>query len=195
MTLIMLVLTKTPVKTKTANTWVTNADVKKQLNIESTFTDDDDYIDTLIEVAYETVEDDCNADFSDTSNVLEYDIDQPLDRIIRICQAPLRNLSKIEYKTDSGSYQTLDASTYKVTEGFHWFTIELLSIPTADWLKFTFTTGYTNTTYPKKLRHAVVLKAMELFDTERSSYVVGTISTNINTYGSLIAKHRRQYFG
>lgn len=192
----MLVLTKAPDKTKTANTWVTNADVKKQLNIEPDFTDDDDYIDTLIEVAYESVEDDCNADFSDTENELIYNIETSLDRIIRICQAPLRVFTKLEYKLDSETeYHTLDTAKFKVETGFHWFTIELLEIPNADTIKFTFLTGYTNTTYPKKLRQAVVLKSAELFDTERSSYVVGTISSNINTYQALIAKHQRKYFG
>ncbi|MFO7864511.1 MAG: head-tail connector protein [Salinivirgaceae bacterium] len=191
----MLVLSKAPEKTKTTNTWVTVADVKKQLNIPDEFTDDDDFIEGLIEVAFEMVEDDTNADFIDTSNVLTHEITHSLDRIICICQAPFRALSKIEYKTDEEeTYSELENTKYKVVPGFHWFTIQLFETPTADSIRFTFTTGYTNSNYPKKLRHAVVLKAAELFEAERSSYVDSSV-TKIDTYNMLISKHRRQYFG
>ena len=72
----MLALSKTPTKTRTLSTAIAAtllAQVRKQLNIEDEFTDDDTYLAGLIETAIETVEDDTNSAVIDTLNEIIYE--------------------------------------------------------------------------------------------------------------------------
>ena len=49
---------------------MTVAEVKKQLNISTDYTDDDDYIQTLIDAAIDFVEGEIAADIEETTNIL-----------------------------------------------------------------------------------------------------------------------------
>jgi len=188
----MKIITTDPVKTS-STTVATATEVKKQLNIESTFTDDDTYIATLIAAAVEIVEDDIIADIRDISNVLTYEFhpDESLQTHYRIPQTPLRTFTKLE-AWDGSEYITIEASKYHITTNWQSFEIEIRETFTATKLRFTYSTGYTDAKRPAKLKQAVILKAADMYDTERSSYAQGV--TPIFTYDALIHKHKRKYY-
>ena len=190
----MVIITSQPTRTITGSI-ATAAEVKKQLNIESTFTDDDTYIGTLIDVAVETVEDDTHSDIQNVSNLLTYTLahDETPQTIYRITRCPLRTFSKLEKQVD-GVWSTIATTAYEVHTCESWFEIHFLAGETFDALRFTFISGYTSATLPKKLKHAAILKAADLYDTDRSNHVVGTILATTGVYEKLIYSHVRKYW-
>ena len=185
-------ITKSPdTRTKTG-TFITVAEVKAQLRIEPDFTDDDTIIQHLIDTAIELVEDDTNSDFLDTANTVNITtINGRLEPTIRVYVAPIRTFTKIEIQTvTDGPFTTLSSSDHDIENGFHYFTIKLKKEVAAIAARLTFTSGYTATTYPKKLKQAVIIKAADLFDSERSDYAAGV--TNNLVYNRLIEKHCRR---
>lgn len=196
----MLVLNNDPDKIKTGEV-ATIAEVKKQLNISDDFTDDDNMITLLLETAIEAVEDDTHSDLLDTANVLEHDLTAAnydaaavnLPRLIYINQAPVKVVSKIEL-WDGTTWTEINAGLYSVSILFNRVELRIFESHTAKKIKFTFTSGYTDAKRPKRLKQAVILKAADLFDTERSNYVVGAAVFDAKTYARLINKHVRTYW-
>lgn len=185
----MLIISRTPqTRTKTGSL-VTLAQAKKQLHIESDFTEDDDYITELIEVATEQVEADINSDILDTENTLI--VETNFQSLIQIQQSPLRLFSKLEY-FDGTEWKTVDATDYTTETYFHYFEVEINSQFSCEQLRFTFKTGYTASTYPKLLRHAALLRITDLFDNERQGYLMNV--TPNSAYYHLISKHVRKYW-
>jgi len=185
----MLIVSKAPEKTKTGEI-VTLAQAKKQLNIESDFTDDDTHIGELINVAVEMVEDDINSDILDTENILQ--ITTSFSKKIQVMQSPMRVFTKLE-KYYNNEWSEIDSDIYTVEAFYHYFLIEFSQSFNCDKLKFTFNTGYTASTYPKKLRHAVLLRCTDLYDNERQGYNLANIQPN-KAYQHCISKHVRKYW-
>lgn len=196
----MLVINTTPEQIKTGAV-ATLDEVKAQLNIPVDFTDDDDTLDLLLDTAVESVEGDTHSDILDTANVLEHDLTAnkydaeavSVPRLIYINQAPVKTLSKIE-TFDGTTWTEVSATAYNVNTLFNRAEIRCFDTLEAKKIRFTFTTGYTDAKRPKRLKQAVILKAADLFDTERSNYVVGTITADMNVYTRLISKHIRTYW-
>lgn len=199
----MIVLIKKPVKTKTGAP-VSLDEVKQQLNIEVTCVDDDAYLAIITAAAIDSIENDTNSDILNTTNILEYDltdndgfsclgIAQSLHRIV---QAPYKTLTKIEKSTDGENFEDIDPSKYKIyinEDQFLWFSIIFLESITAKKLRFTFSTGYTDTTTPKVLKQAILLRCADLYDPERVGYTLNNMVEN-KAYNQLISKHKRQYY-
>lgn len=196
----MLQIKTDPEKTKTG-TVASLDELKNQLNIPVEFTDDDTILTALLDTAIETVEDDTHSDIMDVTNVLEHDLTAAnfsadavyVPRLIHIYQAPVTTVSKIEL-FDGTNWTEVNAGLYNVSIDFNRVEIRIFDSHTAKKIKFTFASGYADAKRPKKLKQAVLLKAADLFDAERSDMVVGTISTRIDVYARLISKHVRTYW-
>lgn len=188
----MVIINTPPVKTKTG-TPITLAQAKAHLNIDTTFTADDELISDLIDTVIEIAEGDINADILTTANVLTYDLeDNGIGSLYRINSAPCSAVSKIEYYNGS-AWVTIASSEYVVAYGWHWVEIEFSTTYAADQLRFTFATGYADASVPKGLRQACLIKLSDLYDTERQGYNSTAIVKN-NAYTSLISKHIRNYY-
>lgn len=196
-----MIISTTPDKTLTG-TVATITELKSQLNIPVEFTDDDTLLTDLLSVAVENVVDDINSDILDTTNVLTQDLTTQnysvdavaVPSIIYINAAPVRSISKIEISTDGTNYTEIAATKYRVNIIFTRAEIRFFENNTATHIRFTFSTGYTDAKRPKKLKQAVILKAADLFDTERSAFIVGPSVFNAHTYARLIYKHIRNYW-
>jgi hypothetical protein len=186
----MLIISRTPQTRDKTGSLATLAQAKKQLHIESDFTEDDDYIEELIEVATETVEQDINSDILDTEN--ELTVTTTYQSLVQVQQSPLRLFSKLEYH-DGSDWKTVESTEYTIETYFHYFEVEINTTFTCEKLRFTFKTGYTASTYPAQLRHACLLRITDLFDTERQGYKAAHIVEN-KAYAQLISKHVRKYW-
>jgi uncharacterized phiE125 gp8 family phage protein len=197
----MEILNTTPEKTKTG-TVASLTELKAQLNIPDEFTDDDTILTALLAAAVESVEDDTRSDLLDTTNVLTHDLiatqytadTVAVPRLIYINQAPVRAITKVEISTDGNTWTTIAATAYSVRFMFNRVEVRLFDSATAIQIRFTFTSGYTDLLRPKRLKQATILKAADLFDTERSNYIVGAPVFDAKTYAALIVKHVRTYW-
>lgn len=190
----MYTITDTPTRTF-IGTVATYSEVKQQLNIESTFTDDDSYITRLIAVAIEQVEADINADVRNVTNVLTLridDDDNTDDNLYRIPRGPFQSFTKLEAQ-NNGVWADVPAASYKVTAHRMYIDVELLVAVPADYLRFTYATGYATASLPAKLKHAVILKAADLYDTERSNYAPGQVF-DLRTYERLLLEYNCKYW-
>jgi len=173
---------------------VTLAQAKKQCQIETDFTDDDAHITELIEDAIAIIEQNTKSDVLDTTNVLEYEISaEGIQTLYRIMQSPLQSFTKLEAYANN-AYTDVPAASYKVTEGFNNFEVEITGSVSATKLRFTFKTGYeTAAKTPKPIKRAALVKVADLFYPERTSYTPGQPMKN-TLYNDLIAPHIRRFW-
>lgn len=195
---MLLSITTTPEKTKTG-TIASLDELKRQLNIPVEFTDDDQILTDLLDVAIETVEDDTHSDILETANVLEQKLSidgKParLARTIYIHQAPVKTVDKIEITTDGQNWAELLATKYGYQVLFNRVEITVFEPLELVAVRFNFKTGFTDDKRPKRLKQAVILKAADMFDPERSNYVVGAPVVDNNVYVRLISQHVRTYW-
>ncbi len=159
---------------------VTAAEVKKQLNIEATHVDDDDYILTLIEAATNYISGYICADVEKTDCVLEVE-----DTEVKIINnAPFLSLTEV---TNSDNVDVTDQC--KVHATYSAFTI---TFPEVENYKIEWVSGYKN--LPPALKQAIVIKAADLFDPERSSVVIGTTVSQTHLIPGLINQFIRSYW-
>lgn len=186
----MNIITALPTKTKTG-TPVTLAEAKKQLQIESTFTADDTFIEMQVGIAIDKVENDTNSDVLETTNVLLF-IPENGFQCYTIPQAPYLSVTKLE-KRIGATWSEVAATAYQITPGFSKFDLELLESIEADQFRLTYKTGYAAANIPKVLKGAVLLKTSDLFDNERQGYTQNVAPNR--AYEALISKHIRTYWG
>lgn len=196
-----MIIVTPPVRTRTG-TIATLAEAKKQLHIETEFTEDDAYITSLISVAIESVEDDTNSDIMDVTNVLTHRIgdggESGISLIWQIAQAPFQSFTKLETSPDGTTYTEVAAADYKVTSNNLFITVELLQPATSNLqlvthFRLTYKTGYPDASRPTKLKQAALVRITDLFDNERQGYNLNGIIENV-AYRRLISKHVRNYW-
>ena len=106
-------MNRTVVITPAAAEPVTLAQAKEQLRIESGFTDDDDYILSLVSAARDRCESYCNQFF--TVQGIAYLYDGPVPTIIEL-PYPNLTVTALKYTDTSNTDQTIDPSDYIVNE-------------------------------------------------------------------------------
>ncbi|MBK3516704.1 head-tail connector protein [Carboxylicivirga marina] len=159
---------------------VTEAEVKKQLNIEVEHVEDDGYIKTLIEAATNYISGYICADVAKTNCVLEVE-----DTEVKIINnAPFLQLTKV---TNSDNEDV--TNDCKVHATYSAFTI---TFPEVGNYKIEWVSGYNN--LPPALKQAIIIKAADLFDPERSSVVIGTIVSQTHLIPGLINQFVRSYW-
>jgi hypothetical protein len=158
------------------------------------------YIESLIEVAIESVEDDTNSDIMDVVNVITHRIgdggESGISTIWQIAQAPFQSFTKLETSPDGTTFTEVPATNYKVTSNNLYITLEILStqyLILSTHLRFTYKTGYPDATRPTKLKQAALVRVTDLFDNERQGYNLNSVIENV-AYRRLISKHVRNYW-
>ncbi len=162
-----------------SNYHVTVNEVKKQLNIDTSYTDDDSYIQALIEAASDYISGEINADVEVTTNNITI---SDCNDYLMISDAPL--IEVIEVKLND-----IPVVNYKVIRSWTGF---YLTLPEGGNLDMTFTTGYAE--LPAGLRQSIIIKAAGLYDPERSEIVVGASIVNTGVIKSLVRKYVRRYW-
>lgn len=104
---------RTVVITPAATEPVTLAQAKEQLRIESGFTDDDDYILSLVSAARDRCESYCNQFF--TVQGIAYLYDGPMPLVIEL-PYPNLTVTALKYTDSTNTDQTIDPSDYVVNE-------------------------------------------------------------------------------
>lgn len=89
---------------------ITTAEAKKHLNVTDAFTEDDDYIDLLVEVARIWVEDYCSVALINQTWNMKLDA-WPSDGVICLYPTPLASVSSVKYEDTAGDTQTLVSGT------------------------------------------------------------------------------------
>ena len=163
---------------------MTVAEVKKQLNISTDYTDDDDYIQALIDAAIDFVEGEIAADIEETTNILT--LTNPGQKITAK-YAPFLSLISVDIDGESVDIESVEVESNFAT------TVFTLPESGGD-VKIMFNTGYADEDIPAGIRQAVIIKAASLYDAERSDMVVGTIVAKTNVIDSLLTKHKRKYY-
>jgi hypothetical protein len=176
-------------KTKTTFP-VSLADARKHLRLDDDFTDDDEEINLLIEVATQLAEDYLNKDIALTTNTLKlYDF---LSDTIEVNESNL--IEVVSVKDEYGNSYTWDK--FYVWDSH--FEIELDSTPSGDPLTVVFTTGFESGKCPKPIIQAIKVKIWDLYDIGRSSHLSqGVTDTKLferllDSYQAKIVKYRRE---
>lgn len=163
------------------NYQVSVAEVKKQLNIDLDFTEDDDYIQVLIEAATDYISGEISADVEVTENKLT--IKDP-GNVITVHQAPL-------IEVDSIVADEIELTEIEVTPSWTCFDVALPDAVFAK-VELTFRTGHLN--LPAGLKQAIIIKAASLYDQERSTLVIGASVSKTNVIDSLVTKYKRRHW-
>ncbi|WP_010662546.1 head-tail connector protein [Marinilabilia salmonicolor] len=160
---------------------VTVADVKKQLNIDASFTEDDSYIESLIETAEDFISGEISADVEVTTNTLTL---KEVSGSVHIYEAPLISVESV--KLDG-------VETTDFTVNPFWSHFEI-TLPDGEYeaVEVVFKTGYLK--LPAGLKQAVIIKAANLYDPERSDLIVGVSVSKTGVIDSLISKYKRRYW-
>lgn len=146
------------------------ADVKAHLNIETSFTDDDDLITQIIKDATGQAEDYIDSDIASTAKTVSvYDFS---GMWVRLTPTPVQSIDTITYKDDAGDFQTITIADCSIRYGIQDTLIELDQHYTTDELKFTMTTGFASAALtPTGINRAILMRCADLYDVQRGSMV------------------------
>jgi len=178
---------------------VSVAEAKVHLRIDSSFTDDDTYIGTLIDVATLAAENFTNLAIMEQTFVLDIDA---FPDYFNLLKGTLRTLTvnSITYKDASNASQTLAASNYvadgSIKPARIYYTPDAsipstFEIPNA--VNVTFTLGFTAASQvPAPIKQAILLTIGRYYEI-RQDVVTGTIATSIpKTVEFLLEPYRVQ---
>lgn len=175
------------------------ARLKRQLNIETDDDLDNELLTDLLAVAIAQVEDDTNSDILKTTSEIVLKTNGAQATAYRINKAPLLSVTKIETSANGVDYTEVAATEYEVTTYFLCFIIEFTNAISAEYVKFTFVTGFDDAAEevyrqtPENIKGAIAVKAADMYDPERQSFNLNTVVEN-KIYRHLISKHIREYW-
>lgn len=160
---------------KVKSDWfITLNEAKTHLRVSEDFVDEDSYILQLIQAATGLAEDKIEMDVASTTNTtLEKDFSGSQ---IVIPEGNYRSVTSVTAETTG----VISSSNYEVTYTHADFTItfdETVNINDED-MTIVFETGYIISTYPPKVRQAVLVKIHDLYDPERGSYGMSAVKDN-----------------
>lgn len=176
---------------KTKSTYpVTKEEAKKHLRLDDDFTDDDEYVNLLVETATQVAEDYIEKDIAKTSNILK--LKDFYGGTIELNEGNLLTIDSIE-DADGNTY-----SNYIVYVYDSYVIVELEGYVSTTELTVEYTTGYEKGTCPMPIRKAILIKVGDLYDIDRSSYVssgirnTGVFEALLNKYRAIRFKHYRE---
>src|SRR5690554_5668860 len=147
--------------------------LKKQLNIEAEYTGDDALLTDLLAVATVAISDIINADIAKVERTVEHN-----GEVAFYPYAPVVSVTGTK-----GGVETIVAAT-KMWEG-----VKVES--DADTLVIT--SGYGEN-IPEPLKHAILMKAAALYDTERTDQVIGASVAQMGVIDALVRPYKRKFW-
>ncbi len=165
-----------------------SAYVKPHLNINASDNTNDNYLEGLIKIATILAENYIGMDIAKKYNVYkEYDF---YGNHITINEANLIEDISINIITDSSS---LYGGNIEIENNLNSFTLELDNSLTSDPLTVQFFTGFETNNLPEVIKHSILIKVADLYDSERSSYQFNTVSNN-KIFEKFLDYYRTFYF-
>lgn len=175
-----ITLTEKPVKTK--NSYPVNIEeAKRHLHLDIDFDKDDDYVSGLIEAATQKAEDYIGKDISYTDNTLTVYNFAGSGLMI-----PEGNfLLFTSAVTDASVSVPVEHTEIGYNRAYVRFSNSIESNP----LIIKYKTGYEPGTTPSIIKHAVLIKIGDFYDSERSSYIQSGVK-NSGAFERLLDSHK-----
>jgi len=164
---------------------VTLQQAKQQLNIEEDFKDDDAHILFLINTATSMAEDFTGIDVAFTKNTQEF-VDFIGGSII-FREAPLVHVESITVTDNEGNEIIVPEEEYTIRTRRTDFMIEFENTISYDKVVVVFYTGFDIEEVPYQIQAAVLVKVNDLYDIERTSYIVGSNFKDNRTFERLLS--------
>ena len=161
--------TQYKVTTAPATEPITLAEAKSQCRIETSFTDDDTWLNTVITVVREQAEDLLNrALISQTITMVSNEFED----VIELPQPPLVSVTSIKYYDSDNAQQTLAASEYQVNNYSEPGEITLASLSAwpevyerFDAVEIIYVTGYADAAaVPTSIKQGMLMMLTDLYD-------------------------------
>lgn len=156
---------------------------KKQLTVDTDFTDDDVLIQLKIEEAIDIVEDMSGRDIALKNNTQEILDGSLCEYLIR--EASFVSLESISYNYDGVDY-TVDLDSVKVYKNGFSAKVIFDTTITFDSIEIKYKSGYTELTLPRRARAGTLIKINDLYDIERTSQTIGTNFRENNTFSKAL---------
>lgn len=170
------------VKTKLSSP-VTLTQAKDQFSVEHDFHDDDRYILSKINQATAYIEDRTGIDISSTKNKKEFFGFE--GKVLNIFESPLNTSKNVKLVCDDVELE--EGVDFDIETKKSQFNIRFKYPVKSDKIVIEFNTGYEEDQIPFPLESAILIKANDLYDMERTSYVIGANFRKIDPIESLIA--------
>lgn len=157
-----------------AEWFITLNEAKTHLRVSEDFIDEDSYILQLIQAATGLAEDKIEKDIATTTNTTTIK-DFSGSKIV-IGEGNYRSVTSVTAETTG----VISSDNYEVTYIDSAFTITFdstVNINDED-MVIVFETGFIQSTYPPKIRQAVLVKIHDLYDPQRGSYSMSGIKDN-----------------
>lgn len=156
---------------------------KEQLTVDSDFEEDDSLITRIIEDACDVTADMAGRDVSYTRCV-QVILDGELSEYL-VREPSFNALEGISY-TIGGVTTEIGLDDVKAYKNNLSAKIILPSRVCFDELTITYTSGYTDSTIPRRARVGVLAKISDLYDIERGSYTIGTNFRDNDSFKKLL---------
>jgi uncharacterized phiE125 gp8 family phage protein len=168
-------------------------------------TDDDDYIDNLIQAVRRQVEQITNRALI-TQTWKLYLNDWPQGDYIKLPYPPLQTVTSVKYRESDYTESTMDSGDYRVLTnvepgqvaldyGAVWPSETLIGNEESIYIEYTCGFGDERLDVPDDIRHACLMLCAHYYEM-REPTVIGTILTPVPmTVDRLLADHRRSRFG
>jgi|GEM_PF-6715882 hypothetical protein len=166
-----------------AFTFISLSEIKKHLHINEAYTDDDGYIDTLLEVATKVVENDTSRTLADTTFIINDTLDKAKEYTIEI--GSVRSIEAITLDGSVFTGYTIEKGDFKSVLTF--------DEPVSGDISITLKAGFTATEKDKVLIQCILIKVFGLYDNERSEFNSMNYYKN-NVYENLVNFYKKERF-
>lgn len=168
----------------TLDTHVQLSEVKHNLHIQNDETEDDLFITGLIESASTSAQKYCDHYFASTElDFLGYNFKESTYKM-RI--SPFQSLENFEVSDNNTDWTDITSSVF-VEKRDSSFILHFEEEVDSTYIRFTVKVGYATDKLEADARAAIIVKASDLFDTERSSYIQKL--TNNRTFETLLGAY------
>jgi len=166
--------------------------VKRHLNVDEDFKEDDIYILSLIKSSTKKAENYTGMDIALTHNRKKLLGFKGIEFKVR--ESPLVEFKGITAMDDDGKEVLLDPKEYRIINKDTSFTICFNSSVDYSEIEFEYYTGFSSDNIPEDISQAVCIMTANLYDIGRNSFTVGANYRDNHIFESLLAGHVIYYW-
>lgn len=163
------------------------SEVKTNLHLLDSESDDDAEIEGLIDAAVSDAQDYCDHYFAPTQ--LTYSIFNFNSDVLKVEISPYIEITTIETSDDGISYTDISSLVF-VEKGESYFKIYFSETVDAKYMNLVIRVGYEIDEIPTNAKRAIIIKASDMYDTERSDYAMK--EKNIYVYKNLLSNFQNR---